>query len=1087
MRFVILFLMCLVAVDSFAQDEIFGRRYQFYEDMDVFPEPQRIEFYQRERVQLDFHITRDNQPVDFSDPDDFAVWEVVTITNPYTAYIVMTATVVNATGGVVRFNVSPEEAMIPEDDYDGFVRLFNRNINTIDDMGVIQRQNVRVRRTPPSEGLNFVGPIWWDRYDPNQLVIDDLVVNTFETLSFTMNGETIFSLPEAPEYELKGASSSYNTSPKYSLVANGTGLVFTIKPIAGLDGITLIESNGTVVISGNATQSVYQFFPQQSHNRARLYVRQGSSPTVISPLDVPTNSTYPALSSDGTNIFWASGIPVADSEFFAGQPPEYYENFQLMTNIPVYNAGTLVPFVGDDIDGFEGGSNVSVSIIGKADPLNPTQTISVLRFDVAGGLGTNVDAILTRENTWTKLNKFNGGLEVANRIRMTGYANNAGLYSSVGIGGSNIVAQGSYSTVIGGRDSSATGIDSIAGGRGAQSRGANSLAMLQGALAGDSHAVAIGFGNLARGSGSAAVGGQNNDVLNAAYAFGGTYNEMKGGNNWAFGNRTYSDYNFVYMFGDGAQNNPLRATRDRSFVLSSFSTNSFIPKYFVGINTNAPLYTNVVLEARGGPVVFESIVFPDGSTFTNANFGSGNASLTSAWAVLYSDGQTNSISLPLGVSNSVLVSQGPNAAPKFVTDGLGGGTITSITADVNYFVVAGSTGPSTVISLNDTAATNLWKASEAYSWGNHSTQGYATGTPLYAFTETDPVWTSEKSLYATGTPLYTFTETNWSLYPAKQNVNIGGFSATNIIEVGFSTNNNTEPAEGSVRWMEDFETVTVGLHGNYKLPLGEASVYPVINQSGGTISNGTLVSAAGTLGNSGKILIEPAFTSSGMPSSRIMGVVPESISDGDSGYVVHFGRIRGLNLTNYSEGALLYADPDNPGGFTTNVPLAPKSKTLVALVINNSENQGAMWVRPTFGSSLANDELVNLGNLSENDVIVYDSVAEAFTNKTLGSLAFTNASFTASLSIESMSGSVTASIQKVFLADTSSSDAFIYLPSAGSTTGGIVSARKMSQENYLYIVAGGSDLVQGVSTVGLTRIGNVIDVFSDGTTNWWLK
>ena len=37
---------------------------------------------------------------------------------------------------------------------------------------------------------------------------------------------------------------------------------------------------------------------------------------------------------------------------------------------------------------------------------------------------------------------------------------------------------------------------------------------------------------------------------------------------------------------------------------------------------------------------------------------------------------------------------------------------------------------------------------------------FATGTPLYAYTETDPVWAAEKSGYATGTPLYAFTETD---------------------------------------------------------------------------------------------------------------------------------------------------------------------------------------------------------------------------------------------------------------------------------------------------------------------------------------
>ncbi|HQQ05023.1 MAG TPA: hypothetical protein PLT67_09320 [Kiritimatiellia bacterium] len=36
--------------------------------------------------------------------------------------------------------------------------------------------------------------------------------------------------------------------------------------------------------------------------------------------------------------------------------------------------------------------------------------------------------------------------------------------------------------------------------------------------------------------------------------------------------------------------------------------------------------------------------------------------------------------------------------------------------------------------------------------------GYATGTPLYVLSESDPVWIAEKAGYATGTPLYVFTE-----------------------------------------------------------------------------------------------------------------------------------------------------------------------------------------------------------------------------------------------------------------------------------------------------------------------------------------
>lgn len=48
----------------------------------------------------------------------------------------------------------------------------------------------------------------------------------------------------------------------------------------------------------------------------------------------------------------------------------------------------------------------------------------------------------------------------------------------------------------------------------------------------------------------------------------------------------------------------------------------------------------------------------------------------------------------------------------------------------------------------------------AHAWGNHASAGYSTGTPLYTFSETDPVWEAEKAGYATGTPLYVYIETD---------------------------------------------------------------------------------------------------------------------------------------------------------------------------------------------------------------------------------------------------------------------------------------------------------------------------------------
>lgn len=52
----------------------------------------------------------------------------------------------------------------------------------------------------------------------------------------------------------------------------------------------------------------------------------------------------------------------------------------------------------------------------------------------------------------------------------------------------------------------------------------------------------------------------------------------------------------------------------------------------------------------------------------------------------------------------------------------------------------------------------LYAYTEADPVWNVQKSNYATGTPLYAYSETDPVWNVEKSQYATGTPLYAFAE-----------------------------------------------------------------------------------------------------------------------------------------------------------------------------------------------------------------------------------------------------------------------------------------------------------------------------------------
>lgn len=191
---------------------------------------------------------------------------------------------------------------------------------------------------------------------------------------------------------------------------------------------------------------------------------------------------------------------------------------------------------------------------------------------------------------------------------------------------------------------------------------------------------------------------------------------------------------------------------------------------------------------------------------------------------------------------------------------------------------------------------------------------------------------------------------------------------------------------GELAWNADEETADLGLTGDVVLQLGQETHYHVLNASNTTaIPNGTLVMAAGTNGASGKIKVKP-WDASG-PSKYIIGIATATIAAEYEGYVTAFGKVRGIqtNGANYSEtwvdGDILYAGA--AGGLTKTLPVAPNTKTTIAIVIAAHASNGTLFVRPTYGSQLGEDELVQLASLADGDVLVYDGTDGRFENKTL--------------------------------------------------------------------------------------------------------
>jgi hypothetical protein len=182
---------------------------------------------------------------------------------------------------------------------------------------------------------------------------------------------------------------------------------------------------------------------------------------------------------------------------------------------------------------------------------------------------------------------------------------------------------------------------------------------------------------------------------------------------------------------------------------------------------------------------------------------------------------------------------------------------------------------------------------------------------------------------------------------ATENFDLGEFG----MSAGFfkldTTPTNTPTDQGTFYWDEDDNTVDIILNG-YIMKVGEDLFYPVKNQTGSSIPKGTNVRFAGTVGGSGRLLIEPYLADGTFATSRYMGVTAETIGNGEDGKVLWFGRIRGINTNAYNEGDILYASTTSAGGFQTTLPVAPNNIVEVCAVVTKSVNQGVIFVRPQF-------------------------------------------------------------------------------------------------------------------------------------------
>ena len=211
------------------------------------------------------------------------------------------------------------------------------------------------------------------------------------------------------------------------------------------------------------------------------------------------------------------------------------------------------------------------------------------------------------------------------------------------------------------------------------------------------------------------------------------------------------------------------------------------------------------------------------------------------------------------------------------------------------------------------------------------------------------------------------------------------FANISVDSIDFNTTANITVTESLLTWNNEdkYSTLDLGLKNNIPYHLGEELYYRV--KLDGAANVGQVMMFTGTTGASGGLKAAPATGLLPTQADYILGLAKESGVLNDWIYVQSFGEVQGINTTggaeSWTDGTELYYNPSVTGGLTKTKPTAPNAIVKVAAVVHAASN-GTLFVRPTYGTIFGGtDGNVNFTNLANNDVVVYNTGSNVWTNK----------------------------------------------------------------------------------------------------------
>jgi len=183
----------------------------------------------------------------------------------------------------------------------------------------------------------------------------------------------------------------------------------------------------------------------------------------------------------------------------------------------------------------------------------------------------------------------------------------------------------------------------------------------------------------------------------------------------------------------------------------------------------------------------------------------------------------------------------------------------------------------------------------------------------------------------------------------------------------------------------------------------------VRNQTGATLTKGTVVYISGATGNNP--IVSKAIATGDATSAQTFGLLQADVANNATGYVVMTGDLTGLDTSAFTEGQQLYLSGTVAGTYTATKTLAPTHLVYIGIITRSHPTLGQIEVKVQNGYELG--ELHNVaapnGSSLNNDGLFWETSTQLWKNKSIATiLGYTPANAARSLTINGTAYDLTA-------------------------------------------------------------------------------